>query len=177
MIYIITGKTAAGKKTMMRNMLLENDHFKPLTIYTTRAPKENEINNDKYWFITPDEFFKKKNCGFFVETHEKKTEDGHTYYYGTAGVNPNENYVVVLNIKSVEKYLEKYGANNLFIMNLICPENIRYERSKKQYVSFDENKWQRKKINDTFDYSKDALSRIETRFHTTIYNMLSEYEC
>lgn len=56
---ILVGITAAGKDTIMRDILQETDEFKRVVTSTTRAPRENngimEVEGVNYYFLTIDQ--------------------------------------------------------------------------------------------------------------------------
>ena len=62
----LIGGSASGKSTVEK--ILCNEYgFTKLTSYTTRQPRDGEINGVDYHFISDEEFIKKEKEGFFAE--------------------------------------------------------------------------------------------------------------
>ncbi|MBP5202499.1 guanylate kinase [bacterium] len=77
-IFVISAPSGAGKTTLV-GMLRERF---PLLVEsvscTTRKPRRNEVDGIDYFFLSPDEFFKKRETGLFAEWAEV-----HGNFYGT----------------------------------------------------------------------------------------------
>lgn len=63
----LIGGSASGKSTVEK-ILCEEYGFAKLTSYTTREPREGEIDGIDYHFISEKEFIKKEEMGFFAES-------------------------------------------------------------------------------------------------------------
>lgn len=77
-VFILTGESASGKSSV-QNYMVENLGFKRIVTYTTRPPRENEVDGLDYYFITKSHFLKLKEQGFFAETAYYNG-----WYYGSA---------------------------------------------------------------------------------------------
>ena len=75
---VIVGESASGKSTL-QSVLTKKYNLKRVITYTTRPPRENEINGVDYNFISKEEFESKINEGFFAEYTMYRG-----WYYGTA---------------------------------------------------------------------------------------------
>lgn len=71
LLFVITGPSAgAGKDTVVRKVEKRVD-FARIVTYTTRKPREGEVDGDDYHFIkTRAEFERMREEGFFLETNE-----------------------------------------------------------------------------------------------------------
>lgn len=78
----LVGKSGSGKSTI-RKELIELG-FGSVITYTTRTPREGEVDGIAYRFISKDDFLQKKDEGFFSETTSYDVATGETWYYGTA---------------------------------------------------------------------------------------------
>lgn len=67
MLIVLSGKTASGKDTISERLLAEYPRFKKAITTTSRSPRDKEINNVDYHFLTKVEFEKKINLGEFAE--------------------------------------------------------------------------------------------------------------
>lgn len=87
---ILIGGSASGKSTTEK-ILCEKYGYKKIISYTTRQPRENEVNHIDYHFISVEDFLKKKEEGFFAETAQYNG-----WYYGTAKEDCTNDKVAVL---------------------------------------------------------------------------------
>jgi guanylate kinase len=77
-IFVLSAPSGAGKTTLVKN-LKENFTFLIESVScTTRSPRKNETDSVDYFFLTVEEFLKRKNLGLFAETAEV-----HGNFYGT----------------------------------------------------------------------------------------------
>ena len=97
-VIAVAGQIASGKTTLAK--YLEETGFWRIVTYTTRPPRENEINSVHYYFLTETEFLERVEECFFAEYTEYNADFGHCYY-GTARYNLETpggvNKVIVLN--------------------------------------------------------------------------------
>lgn len=64
---VIVGESASGKSTVEK--ILQNDYgYKKIVSFTTRKPRDGEINGVDYYFVYDDEFIDLSEVGFFIET-------------------------------------------------------------------------------------------------------------
>ncbi len=75
---VITAPSGAGKSTLIRKLIAEFPNFQFSVSYTTRRPRQDEIDGVDYNFISEEEFKAKIEEGFFTEWAQV-----HDYYYGT----------------------------------------------------------------------------------------------
>ena len=67
-LIVISAPSGAGKTTLVEKLLERNKNLTRSISYTTRSPRGNEVNRRDYFFISPDEFLKKKQDNFFLES-------------------------------------------------------------------------------------------------------------
>lgn len=67
MLIVLTGKTASGKDTIKAKLLSENPSLKKVITTTSRSPRNGEINNVDYHFLTKEDFLSKVASGEFAE--------------------------------------------------------------------------------------------------------------
>lgn len=80
-MFILCGKTCSGKNALARELISRG--YSMVTTYTTRPPREKEVDGVDYHFLTKDEFLVKEKEGFFAETMVYHTAFG-DWYYGSA---------------------------------------------------------------------------------------------
>lgn len=66
---VIIGESASGKSSVAR-YLVDNFGFNNIVIYTTREPREGEVNGIDYHFISKSQFEHMSTLGLFAETTE-----------------------------------------------------------------------------------------------------------
>lgn len=80
-IVILSGPSGAGKSTVVRRLLAECPLPLILSVSaTTRAPRPGERHGEDYYFLTRDEFARRKAAGEFLECKEVF---GRGDWYGT----------------------------------------------------------------------------------------------
>jgi guanylate kinase len=80
-LIIISGPSGAGKSTVVRELISQCDL--PLTLSvsaTTRAARPGEVDGENYFFVSHDEFSRRREAGEFLEFKEVF---GRGHWYGT----------------------------------------------------------------------------------------------
>ncbi len=78
-IIVVAAPSGAGKSSFVEKIAAENDKLHDLVTYTTRFMRPNESQGKPYFFITHDEFIKRRENGFFIESAQV-----HTNHYGAS---------------------------------------------------------------------------------------------
>ena len=87
---VLVGESASGKSSIER-YLVENYGYKKVVSYTTRPPREGEVDGVDYHFIDNSQFRRLKLQGFFAETATYRD-----WYYGTAKKDYTDDKIAVL---------------------------------------------------------------------------------
>ncbi len=66
-IIVISGPSGAGKSTVVRRLLELSPSISPSVSVTTRKPRGSEIDGKDYFFVTEEEFIRKRDAGEFLE--------------------------------------------------------------------------------------------------------------
>lgn len=66
-LFILTGKTASGKDTIMQLLLSKYPSFQRVVTSTSRPKRDNEEDGSDYNFLSLEEFNKKIDEGNFIE--------------------------------------------------------------------------------------------------------------
>jgi len=111
-IFVISAPSGTGKSTVVKYIMKKNPYIKRSISYTTRFPREDEVDKKDYFFITPLEFKRKIKEGFFVEWAMV-----HGRYYGTSCSFINE---VIKNGKKALLVIDVQGALQI---RRKCPRN------------------------------------------------------
>lgn len=163
MIKIIIGKQCSGKTTIA-NKLIEEMHYKKLTTYTSRPPRDGEIDGADYHFISRENFKEKITDDFFIEWKQYSTVQG-VWYYGISkedfakAERSNDNYVLIVTPQGLKdiQYATGKTFNAVYIYtNITTIKN----RSKKRGDSKDEVERRIKADNADFKGADKLVDRI-----------------
>ena len=118
LLVVISGPSGAGKGTLCKALLGNNDKIEMSVSCTTRTPRINEIEGVNYYFTTKEKFQKMINEDSFLEHAEVYDNFYGTPYFGIEK-KLAEGYDVILeiDIQGALKVKEKY-PDGLFIFIL-----------------------------------------------------------
>jgi guanylate kinase len=66
-VFVITGPSGVGKGTLIKELLKEVPDLELSVSATTRSPRQGEVNERDYHFLTPEEFEQRKEEDDFLE--------------------------------------------------------------------------------------------------------------
>jgi guanylate kinase len=70
-LIVISGPSGSGKTTIVRRLMeLERERLHLSVSATTRPPREGEIDGASYYFLSPDDFARRRKRGEFLECVE-----------------------------------------------------------------------------------------------------------
>lgn len=102
---VLVGESASGKSSIEKN-LVENYGFNKVVSYTTRKPRDGEVDGVDYHFIDKSQFKRLKIQGFFAETAMYND-----WHYGTAKRDCTDDKVVVLTPHGLRQISKIHGIN------------------------------------------------------------------
>lgn len=107
-IVILIGQAGSGKDSLMQEVLKFNPHLHEIVSYTTRPPREGEIDGVNYHFISGEEFGDKVLNGEMIEA-----ACFNDWFYGTGYDNLRSDCVNigVFNPEGVESLLAAKSAD------------------------------------------------------------------
>lgn len=164
MLIILMGKSAVGKDYTLKQFLNKHPSFSKLVTYTTRPPRDQEVNGVDYNFISKSDFLKKIEDDFFIEykfytTLVNGVQD--EWCYGTGKISLDENKIVILS-PSGAKVLKNWCEDNdiqCYVCYLYCDDEIRTERAKAR-LPFDQKEWDRRMVSDRIDFNDNNLNGL-----------------
>lgn len=181
---ILIGESASGKSSIEK-YLVDNYGYKKITSYTTRAPRDGEIDGVDYHFVSESEFRRLAMQGFFAEKAVYNN-----WHYGVAKEDCTDDKVAVLtphglrqvskidSINAVSIYINVPRRDRL-IKILQRGDNIEesYRRNLSDVGMFDgvEDEVDFVIKNDGYKYSVDTMAKEVLRC-VKIYNEKSNYE-
>jgi guanylate kinase len=78
-IFVITAPSGTGKTTLLKPLMAEDPRLRFSISYTTRPPREGEVDGKDYFFVSPEEFGRRRDAGALAEWVEQ-----FGYGYGTS---------------------------------------------------------------------------------------------
>lgn len=110
MVIVLLGASGSGKSTI-ENELATHHGFEKIISYTTREPRDGEVNGKDYYFINNETFDEMLKDGLFAEYDEYSQGR----FYGTLVSDYAEgNKVVVLTPNGLRKLMTKVSSNNIY---------------------------------------------------------------
>lgn len=109
-LIIISGTTCAGKGTVVNKLLSIDKNICLSTSYTSRKPREGEIDGVDYYFVSQEEFERKINNDDFLEYAIVQSGK----YYGTPKkevidlVNSGKDVILEIDVQGAKIIKEKY---------------------------------------------------------------------
>jgi guanylate kinase len=119
---ILVGRAASGKDYMRK--IFEKRGMKYGVSYTTRPPREGELDGKDYHFITEEKF---KDMIDKREWYEYVQFNG--WYYGTSLEQFYRDDIFIMTPKGISQ-MKKEDRDRSFIIYIDIPEDIRRERLK-----------------------------------------------
>lgn len=145
------GKATAGKDTL-KNMISENLGLLPEISYTTRPPRNGEINGKSYHFVSEDEFHK-------INLIEKVNFNG--WWYGTGLEEFNKSQLFIFTPSGLA-ILPKEYRNQLTVFFLDINESEQRKRLELRNDTNDNNDRRIKADIEDFKNFKDYQYRLNT---------------
>ena len=110
MIIVLLGASGSGKSTIEHELSIHHGYNKIIS-YTTRQPRNGEVNGKDYYFINNETFISMLNEGLFAEFDEYSQNR----LYGTLKSDYVEGHkVVVLTPNGLRQLKESCGDENIF---------------------------------------------------------------
>ncbi len=142
---VICGRTCAGKDTLGR-WLEERHGFEKVISYTTRPPREGEVDYKDYYFITNAMFDKMRSNGDFAETTDYKQENGDVWSYGThknsyKECKDKEKKYVILNPEGIYQLVNRDIHFDLFYLDNKNKVALKKRYCNREYPDKDWQPW------------------------------------
>ena len=112
-LFIITAASGAGKTSLVKALVADNPDIKVSVSFTTRKPRDGEIEGEDYFFVDENKFKKMSQNNEFLETAKC-----HGSFYGTSKLNVSE---IINKGKDIILEIDYQGA---FKIKKIFPEAI-----------------------------------------------------
>ncbi len=122
---LLCGKSCAGKDTIQKELIKMG--MRSVVSYTTRPPRNGEMDGITYHFITKEEFLEKEKQGFFAETTSYNVANGETWYYGSAVEDLTDDKVAIVNPEGLRQ-IKKIKSLNPIAFYIIADEETIWNR-------------------------------------------------
>jgi len=172
-IYYIMGKSATGKDTVYKELLVRCPKLKTIVPYTTRPIREGETNGVEYYFATNEELETFQNSGKVIELRTYQTVMGPWNYFtmddGQFDLGGEQNYLMIGTLESYEKMCLYFGPSLLIPIYIEVPDGVRLHRAVAREDKQKKPNYRevcRRYLADEKDFAEENLERlkIETRF-------------
>lgn len=179
MIFVVVGKSGAGKDTVVNNYLKNNNDIKKITQYTTRPMRKNEVNGKEYNFISDEEFdiLLSKNKFCCVERYQVANGDTWKYAIKTEDLKKYDDCILTCNPKSAINLSLTLNWNELTMIEIKADLNKRVERYLKrdEYTLENVNELVRRFINDEEDFI-NVIPKVKIENNDNIENTLNQFD-
>lgn len=132
-LYVIMGKSAAGKDSLYCSLIDRNPMLKTVVPYTTRPIRTGEVEGKEYHFVTESELERMRQQGRIVECRRYDTVHGPWYYFtvddGQLDFSGDERYVTISTLEGFEKLCAFYGREHVVPVYIEVDDFLRMERA------------------------------------------------
>lgn len=167
-IYYIMGKSATGKDTVYKELLVCRPELKTIVPYTTRPIREGEKNGVEYFFTTNEELERMKSSGKVIELRTYHTVMGPWNYFtvddGQFDLNGSTDYLMIGTLESYEKMCRYFGESVLIPVYIEVPDGIRLHRAAAREDAQKNPNYRevcRRYLADEEDFSEEKLKRLK----------------
>lgn len=181
LVFIVSAPAGTGKTTLVQ-MLLEEFHTVVRSIsFTTRLPREGEIEGRDYHFLTESEFKAKIASGDFLEYAQL-----YGYYYGTSRewvLNQQEkgNHVILnIDTQGALQLKEKLKATFIFIKPPSLRElknRLTHRKTETAEAIEQRLEWARKEMEAAKEYDYNIINDDLQTAYQILRSILIAEEC
>lgn len=110
-LIVVSGPSGAGKTTVLAEVLARKPGLKAAVSATTRSPRPGEVDGQDYFFLSAEEFARRREAGEFLESCQVF---GGGHWYGTlwSQVTPSleagESVLLEIDVAGTLAVLERY---------------------------------------------------------------------
>lgn len=155
MVIVLMGKSAVGKDTVLNELVSEFDLTRVVSA-TNRVPREGETDGKDYHFVTAEQFDEMIKNNEFIEHVEF---NGVKYGCPKMSIDLDKDMCIVVETNGAKAFIEEFGKENVFVVNLTLDDKKRYERaSNRSKITFEE--WQNREASDDERFKEDVVSEL-----------------
>lgn len=123
------GKSASGKDSIYKMLLLKNKKLKKIAIYTTRPKRDNEEEGVEYHFVDKKYLDDRKDK--LIEERVYHTVYG-DWFYATlddGNINNDEDYLMIGTLESYNKLKKYFGKEKVYPLYIEVDDKERRNRA------------------------------------------------
>ncbi len=129
----ILGKSASGKDTIYRRLLLDTQmRVEPMVTCTTRPMRDGETDGVEYHFCSVEQMKKLEEEGCIIEMRTYDTTEGLWYYFtaddGSVDLEKND-YIIIGTVESYEKLRDYFGKEKVIPIYITLDNGERLSRA------------------------------------------------
>ena len=171
-IYCLMGKSATGKDTIYKKLLIKAPELKTITTYTTRPMRSGECDGVEYFFTDEAGLNKLREEGKVIECRTYDTVFGPWHFFtvddGQIELTDND-YLVIITPEACIEFLRYFGEEKIVPLYITLPDGELLARALKRENSQETPHYDemcRRYLADLKDFSEDNLKKahIEKRF-------------
>lgn len=166
-IYYIMGKSATGKDTVYKELLVRCPELQTIVPYTTRPIREGEVHGVEYYFTTNEELDRMKESGKVIELRTYHTVMGAWNYFtaddGQFDLESDVDYLMIGTLESYEMMCRYFGESALIPVYIEIPDGIRLHRATVREDAQKKPNYRevcRRYLADEEDFSEKKLNRL-----------------
>lgn len=167
-VIALIGKAGAGKDFLLQEILKARPDFHEIISYTTRPPREGEVNGKNYYFITEEEF---------AATPMLEEVSFRDWHYGTSlkAFDPAAINIGVFNPEGLRK-LFAYDNLTIYPFYVYADTRVRLIRqlSREQLPDIEEIYRRFHADNADFGDEKDEIDNFVSEFHGNVLVNMGE---
>ena len=124
-LIIISAPSGTGKTTIVNRLLRRTKRLKRSVSYTTRKPRDGEVDKKDYFFTTRRDFLSKKSRGFFLEWASVFDK-----FYGTSearcveGMQKGFDVVLTIDVQGMRKIKHRMKNKVRLITIFVMPPSL-----------------------------------------------------
>lgn len=171
-IYCLMGKSATGKDTIYKKLLVKAPELKTITTYTTRPMRSGERDGVEYFFTDEAGLNKLKEEGKVIECRTYDTVFGPWHFFtvddGQIELKDND-YLIIITPEACIEFLRYFGEEKIVPLYITLPDGELLARALNRENSQETPHYDemcRRYLADLKDFSEDNLKKahIEKRF-------------
>lgn len=131
-LFVIMGKSAAGKDTVFKEITRRDLNLKTVAGYTTRPIRDGEKNGEEYFFVTKEELWRLQESNKVIEHRAYDTMHGVWDYFTVddGQIDFNERSSIMIGTLDTYRKIREYlGKDRVVPLYLEVEDGIRLERA------------------------------------------------
>lgn len=122
----LIGKTCSGKNTIFNELCDPVYKLNKIIVYTTRPPRDGEIDGEDYYFVTDEQFQTLVDMNYFAVTSSYDISSNTIWFFGVAAEDVEQDSgLLIINPEWLDYFKNRTDS---FIVYLYCNNEIMWNR-------------------------------------------------